>query len=175
MLEVEIKARVEDLGKVRERLLLLHASPSVRIHEHDIYYNAPDRDFGVTDEALRLRFTDEGCLLTYKGPKKKEFRLKAREELNTRVESGNVLGTILERLGFNPVAEVDKWREYYEYRGALISLDEVRGLGTFVEIEAPSGTEQENPQEFVMEIAREIGVEGEPILASYLELLRTTP
>ncbi len=175
MLEVEIKTRVADLGKVRERLLLLHASPSVRIHEHDIYYNAPDRDFGTTDEALRLRFTEDGCLLTYKGPKMKEFRLKAREELNTGVESGNVMGTILERLGFHAVAEVEKWREYYEYRGALVSLDEVKGLGTYVEIEALSGAAQENPQEYVMEIAREIGVEGEPILASYLELLLAKP
>lgn len=175
MLEVEIKTRVEDIGKVRERLLLLHASPAVRIHEHDIYYNAPDRDFGITDEALRLRFTEEGCLLTYKGPKMREFKLKAREELNTIVESGNVMGSILERLGFVAVAEVEKWREYYEYRGALVSLDEVKGLGTYVEIEAPSGATGQNPQEFVMEVAKEIGVEGEPILASYLELLLSRP
>ena len=175
MLEVEIKVRVNDLGKIRERLLLLHASPAVRVHEHDIYYNATDRDFAITDEALRLRFTEEGCLLTYKGPKMKEFRLKAREELNTVVGSGDIMGTILERLGFLPVAEVEKWREYYEYRGALVSLDEVKGLGTFVEIEAPSGSAQENPQEFVLDIAKEIGVEGEPILASYLELLLSRP
>jgi len=175
MLEVEIKARVDDLADIRERLLLLHASPSARVHEHDIYYNATDRDFATTDEALRLRYTGEGCLLTYKGPKIKEFRLKAREELNTVVGSGNVMGTILERLGYVPVAEVDKWREYYEYRGALVSLDEVKGLGTFVEIEAPQGGTQENPQEFVMEIAKEIGVEGEPLLSSYLELLLSRP
>jgi adenylate cyclase class 2 len=171
MLEVEIKTRVEDLGAIRERLLLNHASPSLRIYEHDIYYNAPDRDFGKTDEALRLRYTEDGCLLTYKGPKIKEYRLKAREELNTGVESGNVMGAILERLGFTAVAEVEKWREYYEYRGTLVSLDEVKGLGTFVEIEARTGPTGENPQEVVMEIAKEIGVEGEPILASYLELL----
>ncbi|MGB4235676.1 MAG: class IV adenylate cyclase [Methanoregulaceae archaeon] len=171
MLEVEIKTRVEDLGMIRERLLLNHATPSARVHEHDIYYNAPDRDFGATDEALRLRYTGDGCLLTYKGPKMREYRLKAREELNTGVESGSVMGAILERLGFMPVAEVEKQREYYEYRGALVSLDEVKGLGTFVEIEARTSNAHEDPQEFVMEIAREIGVEGEPILSSYLELL----
>jgi adenylate cyclase class 2 len=171
MLEVEIKARVEDPGAIRDRLLHNHASPKGRVHEHDIYYNAPDRDFGKTDEALRLRYTGDGCLLTYKGPKIKEFRLKAREELNTGVESGNVMGAIFERLGFWPVAEVEKWREYFEYRGTLVSLDEVKGLGTFVEIEARAGTESEDPQELVMEIAKEIGVKGEPILSSYLELL----
>jgi adenylate cyclase class 2 len=169
VLEVEIKARVEDLGQVRDRLLLRHASPSVRVHEQDVYFNAPDRDFGKTDEALRLRYTDDGCVLTYKGPKIKDYRLKAREELNTGVESGSVTERILQRLGYLRVAEVEKWREYYEYRGALVCLDEVKGLGTFIEIEAAS--DSDNPEKFVREIAAELGVEGEPILASYLELL----
>jgi adenylate cyclase class 2 len=169
ILEVEIKARVKDLGEIREHLLLRHATPSVRLHERDVYYNAPDRDFGVTDEALRLRTTEGGCLLTYKGPKIKDYRLKAREELNTGVESGNVTERILQRLGYVRVAEVEKWREYYDYKGAMVCLDEVKGLGTFIEIEAAS--DSENPEKFVREIAAELGVEGEPILASYLELL----
>jgi adenylate cyclase class 2 len=169
ILEVEIKARVKDLGEIRERLLLRHASPSVRLHERDVYYNAPDRDFASTDEALRLRYTEEGCVLTYKGPKIKDYRLKAREELNTGVESGNVTERILQRLGYVRVAEVEKTREYYDYRGALVCLDEVKDLGLYIEIEAAS--DSQNPEGFVREIATELGIEGEPILASYLELL----
>ena len=168
-LEVEIKARVDDIGVIRERLLLRHATPSGRVHERDVYYNAPDRDFGKTDEALRLRYTEAGCVLTYKGPKVKDFRLKAREELNTGVESGPVIETILVRLGYTRVTGVEKWREYFAYKGASVCLDEVKGLGDFIEIEAPLG--QKDPEMFVRDIAHEIGVEGEPILASYLELL----
>jgi adenylate cyclase class 2 len=82
---------------------------------------------------------------------------------------------ILSRLGFIRVAEVEKWREYYSYRGATVSLDEVKGLGSFVEIEAPGSPVQKNPEEFVREIAKELGVEGEPILSSYLELLLSKP
>jgi len=169
VLEVEIKARVEDTKAIRERLLLRHATPSGRVHERDVYYNAPDRDFGKTDEALRLRYTEAGCVLTYKGPKVKDFRLKAREELNTGVESGKVIETILVRLGYTRVAGVEKWREYFDYKGASVCLDEVKGLGDFIEIEAPPG--QKDPETFVREIGKEIGVEEEPILASYLELL----
>lgn len=171
MLEVEIKARVPDLVTIRERLLLHHAGTSARVHERDIYYNAPYRDFGTTDEALRLRYAGGTCTLTYKGKKMKEYRLKAREELNCGVESGEMMEMILSRLGFFRVAEVEKWREYYSYRGATVSLDEVKGLGSFIEIEAPGIFEQKNPEEFVREIAKELGVEGEPILSSYLELL----
>lgn len=169
VLEVEIKARVENMKAIRERLLLRHANPSGRVHERDVYYNAPDRDFAATDEALRLRYTDQGCLLTYKGPKVKDYRLKAREELNTGVESGPVIETILVRLGYTRVAEVRKWREYFAYRGASVCLDEVTGLGDFIEIEASPG--QKDPEAFVREIAKDLGVEGEPILASYLEML----
>lgn len=175
MLEVEIKARVPDLVQVRERILLGHAGTPVRVHERDIYYNAPHRDFGTTDEALRLRYAGGTCTLTYKGKKMKEYRLKAREELNCGVESGEMMETILQRLGFVRVAEVEKWREYYSFRGATVSLDEVKGLGSFVEIEAPGSPVQNNPEEFVREIAKELGVVGEPILSSYLELLLARP
>ncbi len=82
---------------------------------------------------------------------------------------------ILSRLGFFPAAEVEKWREYYSYRGATVSLDEVKGLGSFVEIEAPGSPEYDHPEEFIREIAEELGVEGEPILSSYLELLQSAP
>jgi CYTH domain len=117
VLEVEIKARVKDTKAIRERLLLRHATPSGRVHERDVYYNAPDRDFGKTDEALRLRYTEAGCVLTYKGPKVKDFRLKAREELNTGVESGPVIETILVRLGYTRVAREGP-RGLYRDRGA---------------------------------------------------------
>ena len=176
MLEVEIKARVPDLESIRERLLLLsHQGVSERVHERDIYYKSPHRDFRETDEALRLRYAGGSCTLTYKGKKKREFRLKAREELNCVVESGEMMELILSRLGFSPAAEVEKWREYYSYRGATVSLDEVKGLGSFVEIEAPGSPGHEHPEEFVRKIAQELGVEGEPILLSYLELLQSIP
>jgi len=176
MLEVEIKARVPDLGAIRERLIAQTGGSTVpRVHERDIYYAAPHRDFGVTDEALRLRFSEGVWTLTYKGKKLKEYRAKAREELNCRVESGSVMEEILRRLGFTKVAEVEKWREYYSFRGATVSLDEVKGLGTFVEIEAPGMHAGQDPEGYVREIAEEIGVTGEPLLSSYLELLLARP
>lgn len=175
MLEVEIKARVPDLVPIRERLLHHHAAPPVRVHERDVYYNAPNRDFGSTDEALRLRYAGGTCTLTYKGEKRKEYRLKAREELSCGIEEGDVMELILSRLGFSRVAEVQKWREYYSYRGATISLDEVMDLGSFVEIEAPGNPGDRDPEEFVRAIAGELGIRGDPILSSYLELLLARP
>ena len=171
MLEVELKVKVPLLEPVRKQLLGKGAVCSGRLHEHDIYYNAPHRDFGVTDEAVRVRYTNDHAVVTYKGAKIKKFGLKAREELNTAVESGEVFETMLDRLGFTKTTEVNKWRENYRYSEAAISLDEVDELGTFVEIEILAEDENSNAAVVIERIAKEIGVSGEPILASYLELL----
>jgi len=171
VLEVELKVKVPSLDPVREQLVRRHAQFRGKVHEHDIYYNAPHRDFGVTDEAVRVRYTDDHAVVTYKGPKISKFGLKAREELNFAVESGETFETMLDRLGFLKTREVNKWRENYSLGTASISLDNVDGLGTFAEIEVITANESDNPTDRIAKIAQEIGVEGEPILESYLELL----
>jgi adenylate cyclase class 2 len=110
-------------------------------------------------------------VVTYKGPKIKKFGLKAREELNFAVESGKIFETMLDRLGFTKTLEVNKWRETFRLGTASVSLDTVDGLGTFAEIEVIVENESDNPTGQIGKIAKEIGVDGEPILASYLELL----
>src|SRR5512136_1903480 len=171
MLEVELKVRIPSLDPVRKQLVQKNARSCGKVHEHDIYYNAPHRDFGQTDEAVRVRYTDDHAVVTYKGPKIKKFGLKAREELNFAVENGKTFETMLDRLGFTKTLEVNKWRENYSLGKASISLDLVDGLGTFAEIEVIAENEADNPTALIERIAREIGAEGEPILESYLELL----
>jgi adenylate cyclase, class 2 len=171
MLEIELKVRVNSLDPVRTALNQHNAHFSGKQHEHDIYYNAPHRDFGVTDEALRVRYTNDHAVVTYKGAKLKQFGLKAREELNLAVESGEVFEQVLDRLGFKKTAEVNKWRENYQFKDAAVALDSVDELGTFVEIEIMTETGNPDTTLLIRNLAKEIGVNGEPILASYLELL----
>ncbi len=171
MLEVELKVKIPAPGPVREALVRKHATSRGKVHEHDIYYNAPHRDFGKTDEAVRVRYTGDHAVVTYKGPKIPQYGLKAREELNFAVESGKAFETMLDRLGFRKTLEVDKLRETYTLGSATVSLDEVDGLGSFAEIEVMTENGATNPEERIRKLAREIGVEGEPILKSYLELL----
>jgi adenylate cyclase class 2 len=171
MLEVELKVKIPSLDPVRENLRKKNAQFLGKVHEHDIYYNAPHRDFGVTDEAVRVRYTDDHAVVTYKGPKIKKFGLKAREELNFAVENGKTFETMLDRLGFTRTTEVNKWRENYTMGKASICLDLVDELGTFAEIEIIIENEADNPTAAIEKIAKEIGVEGETLLSSYLELL----
>jgi len=175
MLEIELKVRVSDLEKVRMRLTSSNAQPEGEVRERDVYFNAPHRDFGETDEALRLRYHDGSSTLTYKGPKLGEYRLKARTELNCGIESGDAMEGVLEALGFVQVAEVRKIREYFHYKGALVSLDRVDKLGSFVEIEVTGTGGEEDPSAKIGALAKELGVDGPPILESYLELLLSIP
>ena len=171
MLEIELKVRVSSLDPIREQLHRLNAQFSGRKHEHDVYYNAPHRDFAVTDEAIRVRYTNDHAVVTYKGAKIASSGLKAREELNTAVESGEIFEQVLERLGFNKTAEVNKWRENYKLKDMAISLDTVDELGTFAEIEIMAQDDDSDATAEIEKIAKELGIQGEPILASYLELL----
>jgi len=171
MLEVELKVKIPSLDPVREQLKKKNAQFLGKVHEHDIYYNAPHRNFGVTDEAVRVRYTNDHAVVTYKGPKIKKFGLKAREELNFAVESGETFEKMLDRLGFTRTTDVNKWRETYKLDQASITLDLVEELGTFAEIEIIVEDENDNPTARIESIALEIGAVGEPLLASYLELL----
>ncbi|HUU74953.1 MAG TPA: class IV adenylate cyclase [Methanoregulaceae archaeon] len=171
MLEIELKVRVPYLEKVRGCLFAKNATFEGEIRERDVYFNAPHRDFARTDEALRLRYHGNSVTLTYKGPKLKEYQFKARTELNTKVDLGDVMEDILGSMGFVRVAEVRKDREYFHYKGALVSLDRVEGLGSFVEIEVAGNEGEPDPHKKIERLAEELGVEGKPLLESYLELL----
>jgi len=171
MLEIELKVRISSLEPVRRQLHRLNAQFCGRIHEHDVYYNAPHRDFAVTDEAIRVRYTNDHAVVTYKGAKIQSFGLKAREELNTAVESGTIFELVLERLGFKKTAEVNKWRENYKVGTMAISLDSVDELGTFAEIEIMAENDDSDASAQIDRISKELGIQGEPILASYLEML----
>jgi adenylate cyclase class 2 len=172
MLEIELKVKLESFEQVRQRLSEKSGEFVGRVHEHDVYYNHPHRDFRETDEALRVRYSGGNAVLTYKGKKIKGLGLKAREELITAVKTGEVLEQILSRLGFVRTAEVNKWRETYRIGNASVALDEVEHLGRFIEIEVIADSGQQAALDAIGRIARDLGVTGEPILASYLELLQ---
>ncbi len=171
MMEYEVKIRVARLGSLRARLASLGIRPASRLIERDLYFNSPVHDFGRTDEALRIRTTGEGTSLTYKGPKQGLGGIKAREEIIAGVGPGGAMEEILERLGFTRTATVEKARETYPVEGASVALDEVKGLGSFVEIEAPRGMGAREAVELIARVRGILGVEGEETTLSYLEMI----
>ena len=174
MMEVEAKIRVSALEPLRARLRDRKARHLGVQVERDVYYNAPQRDFAATDEALRVRYSSGPPVLTYKGPKLPGEGPKAREEICVAVVEGDLLELVLERLGFRRTAQVVKERDLYQLEGATIALDTVESLGTFIEIEAAPGLSREEAVRRIQGIAEELGVRGESLSLSYLEMICTT-
>jgi adenylate cyclase class 2 len=169
-LEIEGKFRVSSHRQIRKNLRELRIPQAGVEVQRDIYFFSPIRDFVRTDEALRIRYTNGEAILTYKGPKLAVQGLKAREEVNVKVTTGEDLERIFQRLGFVLTYTVEKTRERYEWEGVEIGLDEVKGLGTFVEIEVKNSGDRTD--ERIEEMKKKLGIEGEHIPLSYLELLR---
>jgi len=176
--EIEIKVRVQALEPIEERLLANNAKLIADQDEHDIYFNAPHKDFAVTDEALRLRYVEnQKCgknmppCITYKGAKVGLTGIKAREEIIVDLSSGENFALILERLGFRKTADVNKHRKIYRVPGAIVTLDKIDGIGVFSEIEADGGLSEEESVATIDKIAEMAGIKGERLTKSYLEIV----
>jgi adenylate cyclase, class 2 len=140
--EVENKFPVADLESMAERLMAYGARFDEAIEQVDHYFAHPLRDFAQTDEALRIRRIGERNLVTYKGPKL-DRATKTRRELELPLATGDELTPqyveLLQALGFRSVAEVQKRRRCgsftWQHRHVEATLDDVVGLGRFVELE----------------------------------------
>jgi adenylate cyclase class 2 len=171
MIEIEIKARA-NLEALRKKLKQDGAALERAVEQTDIYYNAPDRDFAKTDEALRLRNEAGQIFLTYKGPKL-DAESKTRKEVEVEVAGFDGMEDILHSLGYRTTLRVHKTREIYHLDGAVVCLDRVDGLGDFVELETLATDEggMEERRDWLIGVMRRLGVEGDLIRESYLEML----
>ncbi|MDP6613187.1 MAG: class IV adenylate cyclase [Candidatus Hydrothermarchaeota archaeon] len=165
MLEIEAKARAKHEA-VRSRLHELGAEYRGEDAQEDLYFAHPCRDFASTDEALRLRRGGKSCSMTYKGPKI-DALTKTRIEHEIILDDFDAARAALKSLGFTEVGVVKKKRTYYSLEGFHVMLDEVEGLGEFVEVEKKGG--EYEPGE-LLDILKILGIKN-LIRTSYLELL----
>jgi adenylate cyclase class 2 len=168
MIELEIKVPCSDLEALEQRLLQLGAKHVDGLDQEDVYYSHPVRDFGSTDEALRLRRENDRSRITYKGPKL-DADTKMREEIELDVEDLSRMSAVLERLGFKRFLRVAKHRRVLRLQDVQFCLDRVEGLGDYVELEY-EGQDLVAGKEKLMELKRQLGLEGNE-RRSYLELL----
>ena len=142
MYEVEQKYPIPDPYAVEQRLESLGALRGQPVVQVDTYFGHPARDFAKTDEALRIRRVGERNFVTYKGPKI-DRETKTRREIELSLAPGNDgaahFAELLTALGFAPVIEVRKtrtpWSIQWQSHTVIIAMDEVDGLGFFIELE----------------------------------------
>jgi adenylate cyclase, class 2 len=176
--EVEKKFPLENVATVKARLLELGARFSDPIQQSDRYFSHPVRDFHKTDEALRLRQVGENNFVTYKGPKI-DSDTKTRHELELPLSSGPQIAEqfveLFNALGFREVATVQKTRRpgelTWDGHPVELALDEVKGLGSFLELEIPANDQTlEAAKTAINTLSQQLGL-GASERRSYLELL----
>lgn len=178
MLEVEMKFRYADWPALEARLQTAGAVADVAREDTDHYFNAPDRDFGQTDEAVRLRRIGGENFLTYKGPKI-DTATKTRSEIELKLAGGSQAAAdavrFLSSLKYRPVAVVSKMRRVtkLERDGFTVSFcfDDVGAVGQFVEVEIVTDEARyPSARELVLKLAAEFGLHDQE-RRSYLRLL----
>jgi adenylate cyclase class 2 len=175
MYEVELKVRA-DHDRVRAKLSKCGGQFQAAVRQEDTYYNAPDRDFAETDEALRMRVetpvegisvaddsqTDDEsgrAVLTYKGPLV-DADSKTREEYEMAVPDDQTLRTILSGLGYEPAATVIKERERHKLDGCTVTLDRVEGIDEFVEVELETAVKPDGERDEVTDRERDAAIDS---------------
>ncbi|MBE6495279.1 MAG: class IV adenylate cyclase [Methanobrevibacter thaueri] len=174
MIEVEVKARIDGFEEIEEKLESIGAVKSKTEFQEDIYFASPIVDFAKTDEALRIRTTNNDIFITYKGPKLNKDA-KTRKEVEMNIESAEKARDIFEEIGFKPVRTVRKNRQYYTYENFEISLDDVEGLPPYMEIEISleDGNDYSEAQKMIFDLFERLGITEGFERTSYMELLES--
>jgi predicted adenylyl cyclase CyaB len=165
LVNIELKARCEDLGRLREHLATLGAERMDPERQIDTY-------FTVSHGRLKLRESlQSGPELIYYTRSDVAGARESHYEVY-RAEDSEGLKEILEKaLGVRAV--VAKRREVYLIGDVRVHLDKVQGLGSFVELEGIV----EDPAEFarvaaeVESLRRTLRIEGHALVGeSYSDL-----
>ncbi len=163
---IEVKARVRDLNSLRARAQELSGSPAKLIPQADTFFVTPRgrlklRELGPASGQLVYYERDDRD-----GPKRSDYRI---------VETADVAGlreTLSLALGVRGV--VKKIRSLYLIGQTRLHIDEVEGLGNFMELEVVLSPGQSDAEGIAIadRLMAELGVEaGDLLEGAYMDLL----
>jgi adenylate cyclase, class 2 len=140
-IEIEAKIKVSELVRYAETLKAQGAVFQGEVLQRDVFFDRPGGDLIRKSCGLRLRRETRGqqtlSQLCFKGPVQRLSSLKKREELEFTVSDAEQAESLLRALGVDDVMTVEKRRALWRLGNCTVCLDEVTGLGWFVEIEGP--------------------------------------
>lgn len=161
MREIEVKVRVKDLQAAEHELLKRGCTLSAPIRQEDTIYTKKGSSVYHTSKeghtVMRIR----------KMKDKVEFNLKQQRsneldntEYETAVDDPAAIHNILGILGYEPEVEVKKTRRKGKLKEYEICLDEVDGLGSFIELEklAPDNSDPVVIQEELLTELESLGL-----------------
>jgi len=166
MRNMEIKARLADPEAARRTAGRLSGGPPQHIRQTDVFFSVPRG-------RLKLRILDgaRGELIEYTradeaGPRPSEYQI-------ARTEDPQALLGILDR-ALGRTGTVTKTRDLYLVGQTRIHLDQVEGLGDFLELEVVMRPGQSDPEAraIAQSLLDEFGIApGDLVPRAYIDLL----
>jgi adenylate cyclase class 2 len=129
---VEIKAHCSDPDRIRKILEQHQADFKGTDHQIDTYFQVPDGRLKLREGSI------ENNLIFYQRPDQANAKVSdiALTPITSSEQAGELKQLLSQALG--QLVVVDKKREIYFIDNVKFHIDEVKGLGNFVEIEAIS-------------------------------------
>lgn len=161
--EVEIKLKVSGFEEIKKYLLRLGTLKKA-IKQVDEYYIPCHRDFFAQKppiEWLRIRTNPDKVIFEYdiSVNKNSQGEQECAHEYETEIFQPDELRKILGFLDFKKVITVTKHREYWDCGDFEVALDNIEGLGLFVEVEAKGEFENNiKAKEGCMRFAEKLGI-----------------
>lgn len=144
MIEVEIRAKVDDLESVKNKLNEVGAKFINTKKQVDRVFGHPnslDEENKVIEGhfSARIRQVDDNIKVDFK----EILREKGRIEISSRLGSIDSGLKFLYKIGYKEAFTISKTRDTFEHNSFTICLDNVDKLGCFIEIEKIINTEEE--------------------------------
>jgi predicted adenylyl cyclase CyaB len=167
---IEIKAHAQNFTQIKARAETLSDAPVEVITQEDTFFNTPQGRL-----KLRVLPGEQSQLIYYarsekQGPKRSDYHI-------FRTADAENLKRVLE-LAFGVRGVVRKTRYLYLVGQTRIHLDNVEGLGQFVELEVvlQEGQSEAEGQAIAESLMASLGVEKNDLLAgAYMDLLESSP
>lgn len=181
MIEVEVKIPVGDVKVLVEGLLARGFVKEGSVLEEDRYYDNEAGQIAASHQALRIRrnLDQETGFVSYQlnfKDKKMDDISMTRPEHEIEIQDAAALERILNGLGFYGVEPgVRKVRQFFTLGQVTACVDQVEGLGSFLELEEviPDSEDEKYALAGLEKILRDLGLSlKDSTRKSYLSQLR---
>lgn len=161
MREIEVKAKINDLALLAASLEKLGLVMSAPIRQKDRIFLPQGTDYGsITSHTNVLRIRDQDGIIKFTLKRHRANELDCIER-ELAISDGEMMVSILGDLNYYEAVQVVKVRRKCQFQDMKICLDEVEGLGAFIEIEKMSDEEGEKTQRELFDFLKILGVKEE--------------
>jgi adenylate cyclase, class 2 len=134
--EIEVKFLDIDVFHLKQKLLSLGATCVFSGIMKAVYFSHPT----LEKNTLRLRQEGKQTILAYKIHHHSTFGA-TKDEYEVEISDLKAMQSILLHMGYTIEREFDKYRESYKLKSWSFEFDTLKGIPTFLEIEAQSQKE----------------------------------